>query len=86
MTYDVMYGAIATGPAGQVLARPLFLKAKIKFHFTKKQVVSKSARVIFGLARLVLLWYRKAVSRVGKLSTSHACNHFNPHKVVYCGN
>ena len=28
--------AAANGPVGQVLAGPLFLKVKIKFHFTKR--------------------------------------------------
>ena len=30
-----MYKAVADGPVGQVLAGPLFLKVKTKFHFTK---------------------------------------------------
>ena len=29
--------AIANGPVGQVLAGPLFLKVKTKFHFTKSK-------------------------------------------------
>ena len=29
--------AIADGPAGQVLAGPLFLKVRIKLHFTKSK-------------------------------------------------
>ena len=29
------YKVIANGPVGQVLARPLFLKVKTKFYFTK---------------------------------------------------
>ena len=44
------------GPAAPVLARPVFLKwVKIKYHFHKKQVINKSARVIFGLVRLIIL-------------------------------
>ena len=40
-------------PAAPVLARPVFLKAKIKFHFYKKQVINKSASMIFGLVGLI---------------------------------
>ena len=40
--------AIANGPFGQVLARPLFLKIP----FYKKQVINKSTRVIFGPVQL----------------------------------
>ena len=29
--------AVADGPVGQVLAGPLFLKVKTKFHFTKSK-------------------------------------------------
>ena len=29
--------AVANGPVGQVLAGPLFLKVKTKFHFTKSK-------------------------------------------------
>ena len=32
-----MNKAIANGPVGQVLAGPLFLKVKTKFHFTKSK-------------------------------------------------
>ena len=32
-----MAKAIANGPVGQVLAGPLFLKVKTKFHFTKSK-------------------------------------------------
>ena len=46
--------AIADGPVGQVLARPLFLKVKSKIPFYRKQVISKSTRVIFGLVQLVI--------------------------------
>ena len=53
--------------AGLVLAGPTF---KNKVPFYTKQVINKSARVIFGL-----LYYstvnREAVSRVGKLSAAH---------------
>ena len=31
----VLIKAVADGPVGQVLAGPLFLKVKTKFHFTK---------------------------------------------------
>ena len=45
------------GPAALVLAGPGFVKVKIKFHFykKKKQVIKKSASVIFGPVRLVIL-------------------------------
>ena len=32
---------------------------KIKVHFYKKQVIKKSASVIFGLVRLILLGYNE---------------------------
>ena len=31
------YKAVANGPVGQVLAGPLFVKVKTKFHFTKSK-------------------------------------------------
>ena len=49
--YVPLTQAVATSPAGPVLTGPLFLKAKIKLMaFYKKQVVNKSARVIFSLS------------------------------------
>ena len=46
------------GPAALVLAGPVFLKVKkIEVRFYKKEVIKKSASVIFGLARLILLSY-----------------------------
>ena len=51
--------AVANGPVGQVLAGPLFLKVKTKFHFYKKQVINKSTRMIFGLVQLVILRYSR---------------------------
>ena len=44
-------------PAILVLARPVFLKVTIKFHFYINQVINKSASVIFGLVRLSTLSY-----------------------------
>ena len=46
--------AIANSPVSQVFAGPLFLKVKIKFHFTEC-VINKSTRVIIGLVQLVIL-------------------------------
>ena len=43
------------GPAAPVSARPVFIKVKTKFHFYKKQVINKSASVILGLVRLIIL-------------------------------
>ena len=50
------FKGVGTSSAGPVLAGPLFLKVKTKFHFTKKQVINKSAKVIFGL---VILQYSR---------------------------
>ena len=79
---------LATSPVSPVLVRRLFLKAKYNFTFYKKQIINRSARVIFSLARLVMLYYntvnRKAVSRTGRLSSAHAF-YFNAHKVFCCG-
>ena len=33
----IMSKAVADGPVGQVLAGPLFLKVKTKFHFTESK-------------------------------------------------
>ena len=44
------------GPATPVLARPVFLKVKNKNPFLQK-AIRKSASVIFGLVRLILLGY-----------------------------
>ena len=57
-----------------VLAGPVFLKVKIKVNFYKKQVINKSASVIFELARLIVLSYsrQKSLSRGVRLSTAHA--------------
>ena len=50
---------VGAGPAGQVLAGPLLFKVKIKFHFCKKQVMNRSASVIFRLVRLIILLYNR---------------------------
>ena len=47
------------GLTAQVLARPVFLKVKKYVHFNEKQIVKKSASVIFGLVRLILLDYNR---------------------------
>ena len=44
------------GPAAPVLAGLVFLKVKNKSPFYK-EVIKKSASVIFGLVRLILLGY-----------------------------
>ena len=44
---------------GNGLAALIFLKIKIKFYFYKKQVINKSASVIFGLVRLITLSYNR---------------------------
>ena len=46
---------IADGPVGPVLARPTFIQGKSEILFYTRQVMNKSARVIFGLAWLVIL-------------------------------
>ena len=52
------FRASGNGPAAPVLAGSVFLKVKkIKVHYYKKQVIKKSASVIFGLVRLILLGY-----------------------------
>ena len=45
----LMVKAIANDLVGQVLAGLLLCKVKNKISFYKKQVISKSTRVIFGL-------------------------------------
>ena len=52
--YIISFRAGGNGPAAPVLAGPVFLKV---VHFYKKQVIKKSASMIFGLVRLILLVY-----------------------------
>ena len=47
------------GPAAPVLAGPVFLKVKMKFNFYKKQLINKSASVIFVLVRLIIFNYNR---------------------------
>ena len=49
--------ASGIGAAAPVLAGPVFLKVKVKYHFYKKQIIYKSASVIFELVRLIILSY-----------------------------
>ena len=51
--------ADGSGPAAPVLAGPVFLKVKVKFHFYKKQVKTRSTGVIFGFLRLTILRYNR---------------------------
>ena len=48
-------GHIADGPDGQVLAGPTFTEGKNKISILHKASNKQSARVIFGLARHVIL-------------------------------
>ena len=57
-----------------VLVEPVFLKVKI----LQKQVINKSASVIFGLVRLTILSYvyiidRKNISRSARLAAHTLC-------------
>ena len=52
----VMLLSIRSG--GNCPAAPVFSKVK-KFHFYKKQVINKSASMIFGLVRLSILSYNR---------------------------
>ena len=54
MACNVYSIGVEAGPAGQVLAGPLLFKVKINFHFCKKQVMNRSASVIFRLVRLII--------------------------------
>ena len=56
---DVFYIGVGAGPAGQVLARPLLSKVKMKLHFCKKQEMNRSASMIFRLVRLIILLYNR---------------------------
>ena len=59
MTHELPSRAGGNDPAAPVLARPFFLKIKIKFHFYKNQVINKSASVIVGLIRLIIISYNR---------------------------
>ena len=50
-----LHKAVADGLVGLVLAGPTFTQGKNKILFYIRQVINKSARVVLGLARLVLL-------------------------------
>ena len=56
---EIVSIGVGAGPAGPVLAEPLLFKVKIKFHFCKKQVINRSASVIFRLVRLIILLYNR---------------------------
>ena len=47
--------ASRNGPAVPILAGPVYLKVKMKLNFYKKEVLNKSAGVIFGLVRLIII-------------------------------
>ena len=61
----ISYRASGNGPAALVLAKPVFLKVIMNFHFYKKQVINKnkvmnkSASVTFRLVRLIILSYSR---------------------------
>ena len=55
----IVHRAGGNGPAAPVLAGPVFLKVKMKFNFYKKQLMNKSASVIFVLFRLIILSYNR---------------------------
>ena len=61
-------------------------QGKNKIPFYKKQVINKSARVIFGLVRLVIYSTvgRKAISKGGKLLAAHAGSLVYAHKIFCC--
>ena len=54
-----IYRAGGIGPAALVLAGPVFLKVKTKFHLCKRQVINKSASVILGLIKAIILSYNR---------------------------
>ena len=55
----MVFRAGGNGLAAPVLAGPVFLKVKMKFNFYKKQVINKSASVIFVLVKLTILSYNR---------------------------
>ena len=54
----IIHRAGGNDPAAPVLAGPVFFKVKMKFKFYKKQLMNKSASVIFVLIRLIILNYK----------------------------
>ena len=56
MTSSCVCKTGGNGPAASVLAGPVFLKVKMKF---KKQLINKSASVIFILVRLIIFNYNR---------------------------
>ena len=51
----LLLGGSKAVAGGLVLARPTVTQGKNKILFYTRQVINKSARVIFGLVRLVIL-------------------------------
>ena len=51
----LIFKAVADGPVGPVLAGPTFSQGKNKILFYARKIINKTAKVIFGLARLVIL-------------------------------
>ena len=49
--------ASGSGPAAPILAKPVFLKVKIKVYFYKQQVMNKRSSVMYRLVRLITLNY-----------------------------
>ena len=47
------------GLAALVLAGAVFLEVKMQFHFYKKQVINKSASMIFELVWLIIISYNR---------------------------
>ena len=68
-----IYIGVGAGPAGQVLAGPLLFKVKIKCHFCKKQVMNRSASVIFRLVRQVEKGYQERQDYRPPTHTIYCC-------------
>ena len=52
LSYLMIYRGGGNSPTSPVLAGPVFHKVKMKFNFYEKQIMNKSASVIFELVGL----------------------------------
>ena len=73
-----------TSPGAPVLAKPVYLKMKIKVHFYKKQVINKV--IVWFLDLLGLLYLEKAYQEVRgtRLSTVYAFSSLCSQGILSC--
>ena len=61
-----------------------FTQGKIKLNFYKKQVLNKSASVIFGLVRLIVLSYNGRIEKVYQEVLDYRLPMHFAYKIYFC--